>query len=960
MKRQRIVKLLFLTILFLGIGNTYAQNSAVTQVKLDNGLTIILNEDHSKTEVFGMVVVNAGAKNDPKDATGMAHYQEHMLFKGTTELGTSNWEKEKPHIDRIIALYDKLAITKDDSLRTKIQKEINEESIEAGKYTVLNEMSTLIDKMGGTNLNAGTGVDQTVYYNSFPPNQIERWAELYSHRFINPVFRAFQSELETVYEEKNMYQDNFITALLDAFNKNFYKEHPYGQQTIIGETEHLKNPSLSKMYEFFHTYYVANNMAVVLIGDFDSETVIPLLKEKFGQWKKADLPKKQKYAEKEFNGREEVVGKYSPIKMALLGFRTVPVGHPDELALSIFNNLISNEKGTGVLNKLAQNGELMAVEAIEIHNQDYGANMFLVVPKLIGQKLEKAEELVLTAIRKVRDGDVDEQALEQSKKEMYVNFQLELEDFETRGNTIASYFMNGKDANELFSKPEKINALNKAEVLRVAKKYYGDNYLAFYSKMGSPDKEKLSKPNYDPVVTDKKAVSQFAKRYENISEKDYEAKYVDFNKDVQQVKLAKGVKLYAVNNPKNDIYTVDIIFNLGTLKVKEAKYVAELFNTSGSENMSRDEVQTAFAQIGSSYSCSADGEQVVISLSGMEENMEEAMNLIGKLIANPVVSEEDLKTTAKSMISERKYEREDPAAVGQALLSYVAYADKTESKHRLRKKEIKKFKTDDFKRVWNSIQQYECDVHYAGKTDVVELGKIISKNINFASNPIAEDKTVLPKIKNYSKQVVYFIDRKDAVQSNIYFLLNGDRFAKEQVPVQEAFNAYFGGGFSGLVLQEIREYRSLAYSAWAGYLSAGREGENNYFMGMIGTQADKTLDAIKVFNDLKTNMPQMPERMSYIKPYLQQQVITAYPNFRYLSESLVAWEELGYDKDPSKYTSQMAKELSFENINDFYKSHIQSQPMVTMIVGDKSKIDMEKLSEYGEIITIKEKELYTK
>ncbi|MFA8434959.1 MAG: M16 family metallopeptidase [Marinifilaceae bacterium] len=960
MKQQRLSVFLLITILFLGTGNVYAQKRAVKQIKLDNGLTIILNEDHSKTEVFGMVVVNAGAKDDPKDATGMAHYQEHMLFKGTTELGTSNWEKERPHINRIVELYDELGKTKEDSLRLIIQKKINKESIEAGKYTILNELSTLIDKMGGSNLNAGTGMDQTVYYNSFPPNQIDRWIDLYSHRFINPVFRAFQSELETVYEEKNMYQDNFITALLDGFNRNFYKKHPYGQQTIIGETEHLKNPSLSKMYKFFHTYYVPNNMAVVLIGDFDSETVLPLLKEKFGQWKSKELPQQQKYVEQEFNGREEVVGKYSPIKMALLGFRTVPTGHPDELALGVFNNLIYNEKGTGVLNKLTQNGEVMAVEAIEMHNQDYGANIFMVVPKLIGQKLRTAENLVLNAMREVRDGQIDDKILEQSKKEMYVNYQLGLEDFETLGYSLSSYFMQGKDVNALYDQPERINALDKAEVLRVAQKYYGDNYLAFYSKMGSPDKEKLSKPNYDPVTTDKKGVSRFAKAFGNIPEKACEMKYVDFKKDVQKLKIANGVQLYSVNNPKNDIYTADIVFHVGSLKIKEAEYIANLFNTAGSKDLTRDQLQDAFAQIGSSYSCSADAKKLVISLSGMEKDVDEAMSLIGKLIAAPVVSEKDVNTTANNLMSERKIEREDPANVAYALLGYVAYGDKSKTKYRMGKKEIKRFGPSDFERIWKLISQYEFDVHYVGKKKAEQVGQIIRNTLTFNANPVAEDRSVYAPLKEYNSNMIYFVNRKDAVQSNIFFFANGDQFSKEQVPVQEAFNAYFGGGFSGLVLQEIREYRSLAYSAGAYYVKPEMDGEYNYFMGMIGTQADKTLDAIKVFYDLKKDMPQMPERMSYIKPYLAQQVITSFPNFRNLSASVKAWERLGYEKDPSVYTSQKIKELSFADIYQFYKLNIQNKSMVTMIVGDRSKIDMSELSKYGKIKFLKEKELYTK
>jgi len=960
MKQKGFYRLLIMAFMLLSVSTLKAQKSEIKQFKLDNGLTIILNEDHTKKEVFGMLVVKAGAKNDPKDATGMAHYQEHMLFKGTTELGTSDWEKEKPHIDRIIALYDKLGNTKDDSLRLKIQKEINLESVEAGKYSILNETSNLINQMGGTNLNAGTGWDQTVYYNDFPPNQVERWAELYSHRFMNPVFRAFQSELETVYEEKNMYQDNFITSLLEAFNKNFYKQHPYGQQTIIGTTEHLKNPSLTKMYEFFKTYYVANNMAVVLIGDFDTETTLPILKEKFGKWKRGDLPKQEKYVETDFKGREQVTGKYSPIKMALLGFKTVPEGHQDELALELFNKLIHNEKGTGVLNKLTQDGKVMEIEAFSMHYQDYGANIFLVIPKLIGQKMRTAEDLALNTLKSVRDGDFDEAALEQAKKEMYVTFELEMENPEEKANSIAQLFLLGKDMGDLEAYSNRINAISKTDLVRVAKKYYGDNYLAFYSKMGSPKKEKLSKPNYDAIKTNTKGVSSFTKQFLTIAEANIEPNFVDFEKDIQSLSLGEGLNLYCAKNTKNDIFTSTLIFKVGNLKIKEITLVAELMNRAGTKEMDRDALQNEFAKIGCTYEFSSDSEQLEVAITGMEKDLDRAYQLIGKLMANPKLKEEDMDIAKTNILSERKYERKDPAGVAQVLLGYTMYGHKSASIHRMSKKEIKRFVRADFYRIWSQAVAYVCDVHYTGSTDANQVKNMLTKHIQFAATPIADDHAGHIQVNDYKDNLIYIVNRKDAIQSNIYFLVNGKTFAKDEVPTQEAFNTYFGGGFSGLALQEIREYRSLAYSAGAVYASPTHAGLNNYFIGMIGTQADKTLDAMQVFYDLKKDMPEKPERMSFIQPYLAQTCITARPDFRDLSISIAKWKEMGYDADPSILINEKAKTITFDDISDFYKENIKNQAIVTMIVGDKSKIDMKKLAVYGKIKFLNEKSLYTK
>ena len=392
--RNLRIKAIFTFILAIAVIQVFSQENIkvhktnsieILEFELENGLTVFLNEDHAKPEIFGALVTKAGGKDDPSDATGMAHYMEHMLFKGTEELGTIDWEKEKPHIEKIFELYDQLGKTKDEEERSKIQKLINEESVKANKYAIPNELSNIIKSMGGTKLNAGTGRDMTIFYNLFPPNQLEKWLELYSHRFINPVFRSFQAELEVVYEEKNMYADNFGTHMIETFLFYFFKNHPYGQQTLIGTIEDLKNPSLTKMYDFFKTYYVPNNMALVLSGDFNNDEVIPVIKENFGKWLRGDVPESVEYKEEPFNGREFHEGKYSPIKLEILGFRTVTKGHLDEPALEICNRILSNQDQTGLLDKLSLDNKIMMAQVIPMPFKDHGATLVLIIPKIAGQ-----------------------------------------------------------------------------------------------------------------------------------------------------------------------------------------------------------------------------------------------------------------------------------------------------------------------------------------------------------------------------------------------------------------------------------------------------------------------------------------------------------------------------------------------------------------------------------------------
>ena len=246
------------------------------QRRLANGLTVLLSENHEVPRIFGAVIVRAGGKNDPASATGIAHYLEHMLFKGTEALGTVDAARERPHLQRITALYERLRTTTDEEERAGLLAAIDRESQAAGKLAIPNELDRLLLEMGGTGVNAFTTPDITVYYNAFPARSVDRWLWLYAHRFQDPVFRLFPSELEAVYEEKNQSMDSF-EPIAEVFLKHFFPTHPYGSQVVLGSVEHLKNPSLKEMYAFYRRYYVPGNMALALSGDFDAEAIWPVI-----------------------------------------------------------------------------------------------------------------------------------------------------------------------------------------------------------------------------------------------------------------------------------------------------------------------------------------------------------------------------------------------------------------------------------------------------------------------------------------------------------------------------------------------------------------------------------------------------------------------------------------------------------------------------------------------------------
>ena len=947
----------FLSVLFL---NTNAQQAKlkVTTYKLDNGLTVILNEDHTKPEVFGLVAVKVGSKNDPADATGLAHYQEHMLFKGTEDLGTTNWENEKPFITKIFQLYDTLGATNDEVKRAIIQKEINELTLAAGEYAIPNEFDKILKGIGGTDMNANTSMDRTVYFNAFPPNQLDKWLELYSHRFLKPVFRLFQSELEVVYEEKNLYSDNFITSILENFQKNFYKKHPYGQQTTIGTVEHLKNPSLTKMYDFFKTYYVANNMALVLSGDFNPDEAKKMIQEKFSQLPTGKIPDFPEFKEAEFVGREEITLKLSPIKLGLYGFRAPKNGNDDEIAFEICNAILSNEDQTGLLDQLMLDNKLLAAQVFNIPGNDYSSSIIFSVPKILGQSLESAETLIMNEIHRLAIGDFSETLLENAKLNIIKQFQQQLESNESRAVLIAELYAQNRDVNSINDLIDKVKGISVENIILVSEKYYGANYLAFQSKMGFPKKKKLEKPDYKPVAPKKDAKSPYLEQFEKIPASKPITHFVDFNKDLTYAKLKENVELYVVKNPVNEIFTIKFKFGVGKYNNPSLAYATQLMNFAGSYHYTLKDIKTAFSSLGCSYSISCDDSYTYVELTGFDNKLKESIDLLKELFVAPNIDKEKSKVILNGEMSTRKMEKSEPDNVARALFDYVRYGDKSESLNRLSIKEISKLNTDTLVKEFLDAIKYDVAIHYAGNAEVNDLKSYLLDCLDLGYEFQKGTSPIVNVPNEYNKPQIYFVDKKNALQSKIYLFTNSEKFELSQVSYINAFNQYFSGDFSGLVLQEIREYRSLAYGAGARYVMPEKAGYNSSFYGYVGTQDDKTMEAIDVFTNLIKSMPEKSERIENIKVFLEEASSVAYPFFRDLSETVESWKRKGYTEDPSIKMIEVYKRLTFNDITDFYKKNIQSKPIIYSIVGDKKRIDMDALAKYGEIVFVKQNDLF--
>ena len=933
----------------------------VKEYRLENGLTVWLNEDHSQPKVFGAVVVKAGAKDCPD--TGIAHYFEHMMFKGTDRIGTLDYESEKVLLDSIAMKYDELAMTEDTAARARLQKEINELSIRSSEYVIPNEFNRLINRFGGSGLNAATSYDATIYFNTFSPQYMVQWAEINSERLINPVFRLFQSELETVYEEKNMYGDFIGGQVMDTLMARYFGPHPYAYP-IIGSTKNLKNPRLTEMHKFFEDYYVASNMALILSGDFDAQQVMPILEKAFSRIRSGNAPKQEKVMLPPFNGRETMKVKFPIpfIKAMGLGFRGVSANHEDQVALNIAVNLLNNANGTGYLDKLMVEHKLMGALAINESMNEAGILAVAIMPKLLIQSYSSAEKMVWDEINRVKNGDFSDEMFNSLKLEQKRQYASSLENIDSRATIMMNLFSQGKSWSDYLNEVARIESITKEDVVRVAQKYFSNNYLCVTKSTGKYPKDNLPKPAFSPVVPrNADASSSYAKQLEKIPEQQVAPRIIDFEKDVKTSKLTPLVTLYTTPNPLNDIFTLNISYGIGALEQPELMQLTNYLQLLGTESLSFEQFRSRLQSIGSTLAFDVTPDAFVMKVTGFDNHIDETMELVGDFIRHAKADDKKLRQIVDdAKVSEKAFFKSGDN-VASALLEQVKYGDQSRYLRKLSLSQIKKLKGKDMLAIYDKVRSVQCDLHYCGTLPVEKVIGTIRQHLPLERTTVASNSPYYRELKQYDRPTVFFIDMPDMAQSIVYGYVKGDPVDdKASRHASQLFSVYFGGDMSSLMFQEIREFRSFAYRTSGRYQlpNHAHKGTAGSFTAMLSTQSDKTLDALGVLDSLIREMPLKPERMEAVKQTLVNRINNDYPPFRNLSEKVASARMEGFDRDPAEEFLRDIATMDMQDISRFYQEQISGRPVVYVITGNRKHIDMKKLAEYGTIIKVKKKGIY--
>lgn len=923
---------------------------------LKNGLTVILSPTNKDPRIQAYVAIKAGSKTDPATNTGLAHYLEHMLFKGTDKYGSLDWSKEKVELEKIDALYEQYNSTKDEVQRKAIYKKIDSVSGVAAKYAIANEYDKMMSAMGAQGTNAFTSFEQTVYTDDIPSASLDKYLAVQAERFRNPVLRIFHTELEAVYEEKNRTLDNDGRKVSETLFSNLFQKHNYGLQTTIGTVEHLKNPSLIEIRKYFNKYYVPNNMGIILSGDFNPDEVIAKVDKAFSYMQPKPFDKYTFQPEDAITAPivKEIIG--PDAENLTIGYRLPGNKDKDALLADLVGQILTNGRA-GLLDlNLVKKQKLLRASAFTYSLIDYGI-LYLSAAPTSGQSLEDVKALVLNEIENLKKGNFDDQLITSIINNIKKNKIYETEKYGDRASVLMDAFTSELDWRDQVAYVNDLSKIKKEDIVAFANKYFGDNYVAILKRKGeSPATVKIEKPSITPVETNPDKQSAFVKTINEMPATAAKPVFLDYKKDIQKSKLGKAEVLY-VPNKDNDIFRLSYRYKIGSLNDKKQGLASQYIQFLGTDKMTAEEISKAFYKIACSFNVSTGEEYTTVNIEGLQENFENAVKLYEEVVNNVKADDKALAALKARLNKARKDAKANKGAILQGLTSYALYGSENKFNNVLTNEELNAVTAQELVDRIKNLNNYEQTVIYYGPTPVYnvvsQLKTLHQVPANFAvAAPAKTFKQEVP-----AKNQVLFADY-DMVQAETRWIRNTETYNPEKTTMVNVFNNYFGGGMGSLVFQTIRESKALAYSTYGYYVQPQKKDQDYYLLGYVGSQADKFNDATVAMNELLTKMPELPKNLELAKNQVKKDIQTERITQDGIIYNYLNAKNLGLTDDIRKKMYETVDKITMADVKKFHQNYFSGKPYIYAIVASEKRVSMDDMKKLGEVKKLSLEEIF--
>lgn len=926
---------------------------------LKNGLSVILTVNNKEPRICYRLAVRAGSNNDPKDHTGLAHYLEHLLFKGTINYGSLDWAREQPLLEKIDDLYELYNSTSDVERRKEIYKEIDRISGEAAKYAIAGEYTKMMKAVGSQRTNAHTSVEETIYEEDIPSNAIDKFLSIQAERLRSPVFRIFHTELEAVYEEKNRGLDNDARKMQEAMFSTVFPTHNYGLQTTIGTIEHLKNPSIKAIRKYYNKYYVPGNMGIIMAGDFNPDELIKKIDAEFSYLKRRPVEEYKGPQEKPIAGPivNEVFGPSAESVRIL--FRSAAAGSRESMLTDLMASVLSNGKAGLIDLNLNKQQKVLGAGASTWQFKDYGIFFLLASPRQ-GQKLEEVRDLLLEQINMLKKGEFDESLIRAIVSNYKLNQLQSLDNNTSRAVNIADEFIKNRGNNwdKNIALLDEMSKVTKKELVEFANKLVTvNNYVILYKRKGE-DKNivKVEKPPITPVVTNDDKSSPFAKSIIETPLPSVKPVWIDYTKDLKKDRLGNAEVLF-VQNKDNSLFRLAYRFDIGSWNNKLLPLAAQYVQFLGTDKYSAEQISKQFYDLACNFNINTDPEQSTLSVSGLQENFDKAIGLFEHLLLNCKPDEAALASLKNNIQKARANSKLNKGSISSALQSYAIYGAQNPFNYVLTNDELQVLKAQDLIDLLHSLTSYQHKVTYYGPLTLEALTASLKPVHKMPETWTTSNNAVKFERTKQTANQVLFADY-DAVQSEIYWVKNLDVYDPATEPLVNLFNSYFGGGMGSVVFQTIRESKALAYSTYANVVIPSKKEDKFAMIAYVGSQADKMNDAVKGMNELLDDMPKSEQNFVNAKESLKKNIETDRISQDGIINSYLSVQRKGVDHDIRKDNYIRYGNIQWDDIYKYHKEELASQPYTYCIVASGKRISMEDLKKYGQVKVLNLDELF--
>lgn len=800
----------------------------------------------------------------------------------------------------------------------------------------------------------------TCYVENIPNNEIENWAKVQSDRFQNMVIRGFHTELEAVYEEKNISMASDNDKEFAALWKLLTPTHPYGTQTTIGEQEHLKNPSIINIQNYFHRYYVPNNVAICLAGDFDPDQTIAIIDKYFGSWKKSDnLTRPEFSLQPDITAVKDtaVVGKEA--ENVMLAWKFKGANDKESDILDVIEDMLSNGKAGLMEVDLEQQMKLASAGAFVYGLHDYSAFILAGNPNK-GQKLEEVRSLMLQEMAKLRRGEFDNDLLPSVIANKKLNFYRGLDSNDNRASIMVDAFINDEKWEDVASKLERQSKLTKQDIVDFANKYLrDDNFICVYKQMGEDTTlKKIEKPAITPIPANREYESAFVKEIKNAQVPEIQPQFLDFKKDLTVGKTSRKLPLVYKQNTQDDLFNLVFRYEFGDEDDIRYSYAAQYLDYIGTDKKSVSAIKQAFYKLACNFSIAQGSKTLQISLNGLNENLPAALQLTEEILHHAKAD----KTSWNQFIDLIEKQQQDAKTNQMSNFSYLwdysTYGAYNPTRNAIKTADLRKMDPQELVNLLGGLNNMEHTVAYYGPYSEKQLNSLLAKE-----HKTAKKLAAVPEGKEYKmeeiKQNEIYIAPYDA--KNIYLRSYQNTGKKSDVKdgaLISLFNEYYGGGMNTIVFQELRETRGLAYNAGAAYYTPVRKDEKDYFMRHIITQNDKMMDCIHVFDEITDNLPQNEASFNLAKQNLMKSIQSRRVTKAGVINAYFNAKLMGIDYDVTKLYYEQLPSLTLQDITNFEKQNIVSKPYRIVILGDEKNLDMKSLEKIAPIKRLSQEEIF--